>query len=290
MCSSWCSAWTTGSPSRRCSAWSDRSMRPSRASGTKPRRTWTSRWWSAATSATKTSTGRCRRRRSSAWWTETSTAPTLKSPQRRTPTWTKCFRISLQWRSCPTKWAPTATARCPCSTATSSTESPPGTRSAKTRTHTGLWRRLRGDPACTVTWCTSRRRRWEEVRPRRRAASSADSGFCHGARYFFLWETWKSRDKSAELWRQWTVAPGACCGPTWAEGCGVCDAPTKNAVKDFAKSSTSEKKKKTFTFCYFFSNSGCLLHNEQIWIWMYIYHCIYLSVNFGRGIKTLLLS
>lgn len=174
MSSSWCSAWITETPSRRWSSWRGRSLRPSHAYETKPRRTWTFRWSSAATSVTETFTERCRRRRSSSWSVETSTAPTLKSQRRRTPTWTRCFRVSSPWPSCPTKWVPTDTARFPCSTARFCTKSPSETRGAKTGTRTGLWHRLHADPACTVTWCTLRRRLLGAVRPKRKAASYAD--------------------------------------------------------------------------------------------------------------------
>lgn len=178
MCSSWYSAWTAETPSMRCSAWSTRFMSPSPACETKPRRTWTSRWWSAATSVTETLTVRCRTTRSSSWLVETSTALTLKSQPRRTPTWTKCFRLSLPWPSCPPKCAPVGTARSPCSTARFFTESSSRARNAKTGTHMVLWRRLHGDPACTATWCTSRRRLKEAASPKRKAASYADTILC----------------------------------------------------------------------------------------------------------------
>lgn len=154
MCSSWYLAWITETLSRRCSAWNARFMRQSPACETKPKRTWKSRLSSAVTSVTGTFIVRCKRTRSSSWSVEMSTALTLKSQQRRTPTLTRCFRLSSLWPNCPTKWAPTVTAKFPCSTARFCTESHSETRSAKMGTHTGLWRRLHGDPACTVTWCT----------------------------------------------------------------------------------------------------------------------------------------
>lgn len=154
MSLSWCSVWTTGSPFRRCSAWSGRSTRPNPAWETKPRRTRTSRWSSAATSATGTFIGRCKRTRSSSLSAETNNARTLRSRQRRTPTWTRCFRLCSPWPSYPTKWVPIGTAKFPCSTASCSTANRSEVRNAKTGTRTVWWRRLRGDPACTVTWCT----------------------------------------------------------------------------------------------------------------------------------------
>ena len=54
-CSSSSSAWTTATPSRRCSGSSGRSTRPSRAWRTRARRTSTCPWWSAATRATGSS-------------------------------------------------------------------------------------------------------------------------------------------------------------------------------------------------------------------------------------------
>ena len=164
-CSSSSSVWTTATLSRRCSGSSGRSSRPSRVWKTRSRRTSTCRWSSAGTRATESFTGRCSRRRSSSWWPGTRSARTSRSPPSATRTWTRCFRLCSPWPSYLTKWAPTSTGKCPCSTATCCTESPWKTRRWRTLGKRTAWSpRAPGDPACTATWCTSRRRRSEAVR------------------------------------------------------------------------------------------------------------------------------
>ncbi len=159
MFSSWFSVWTTASRFMRSSGSNNRSTRPSPALKTRPKRPRTFPWSSAGTRATARFTVKFSARRSSSWSPATSSARTSRSPPRGTLTWTRCSRDSLPSPNYPTRWALTSIARCPCSTATFCTRSPSETRRSRTATRTASLRLLRAVQACTVTWCTSKRRR-----------------------------------------------------------------------------------------------------------------------------------
>lgn len=153
MFSSLYSVWTTENPLMRSRGSRSRSLKSNLVWRTKPRKRGICPWWSVVTRMIMVN--------SIAKWVLMKlrslspvmrTVLTLKSQQRRTPTWMRCSMFFSAWPNYPMKWAQLFIGRSLCSMAILSTKSHSGCIGSKRQMPMAWFPPLLVDPVSTVIW------------------------------------------------------------------------------------------------------------------------------------------